>query len=172
MIEDYTDPKINSNPSYLSNLDSWKKHINNAIDLGGLACFCIHNISDTQQGFHHINKNQAEALFSYADSLAGELAIMNFTEAMKYYHEWSQATVTATAYKEEYIMLSVTDTLEDTVYDEALTVKVYIPDDFGNEATLISGSTETKLTINTDGDVRYILVDIVPDSEPKKIAFS
>ena len=167
MIEDYTDDTI-VGAAYKSDINSWKTHINNAIAKGGLACFCIHNISDTQKGLHHIDKSQAEELFKYADGLLS-LAIMNFTEAMKYYHEWNQATVTATAYKDEYITVSVTDTLDNSVYDEALTVKVYLPEFFGDEAKLACGTNELPLRVSSDANGRFVLVDTVPDSGDLKI---
>ena len=97
---------------------------------------------------------------------------MNFTEAMKYYHEWYAATVTAAAYKEDYITLSVTDGLNNSLYDEPLTVKVYLTEEFGNQAKLINGNTETNLSVKTEEGRRFVLVDVVPDSGSVKIQFS
>ncbi len=152
MVEDYDDETL------------WSAYIDEARKAGGWACFCIHNIRDNQSGKHHIKVAQADRLFKIANDLADEVALMNFTEATKYYQEWYSAKITATAYKEESIKLTVTDTLDNTLFNEPLTVKVNVPDSWSG-AYYTVGTNTVDLTVRTDSDgVKYILVDTVPDS--------
>ena len=158
MIEDWTDPVISQNASYRSDINSWKTHINNAMEQGGLAAFCIHNISDTQEGFHHIDESQAEELFKYAAE--SNVAVMNFTEAVMYYLEWNAASISTKLYKDEYIVVSIFDGLDNNIYNEALTVKVYLPTGFSGTATLGGEALE----VSTDANGSFVLVDVVPDT--------
>ena len=158
MIEDWTDPVISQNASYRSDINSWKTHINNAMEQGGLAAFCIHNISDTQEGFHHIDESQAEELFKYAAE--SNVAVMNFTEAVMYYLEWNAASISTKLYKDEYIVVSIFDGLDNNIYNEALTVKVYLPTGFSGTPTLDGNA----LTVSTDANGSFVLVDVVPDT--------
>ncbi len=153
MVENYDDTSL------------WTKYIDNAMQNGGWACFCIHNISDTQTSGHYIKVNQADALFKYTYDLADRVAMMNFTEATKYYQEWNSAKVTATAYKNESIKVKVTDNLDDKLFNEALTVKVSVPDGWQSAEAKV-GSTTKNLSVmsNADGS-KYVLVDLVPDKD-------
>lgn len=164
----FEDRKVSGIYAYMvrpdDNTDLWTKYIDEAVKSGGLAAFCIHKIvpdadTSTHNG-HYILKTQADKLFKHAQSLGKSVANMTFTEATKYYREWNSAKVTATAYKEESIKIKVTDGLNNSLFNEALTVKVTVPASW-TSAKLGSSN----LTVNTDSTgAKYVLVNIVPDS--------
>lgn len=142
----------------------WTKYIDEAVKSGGLAAFCIHKIVEdantADHNGHYILKSQADKLFKHAQNLGKTLANMTFTEATKYYREWNSAKVTATAYKDESIKITLTDGLDNKLFNEALTVKVTVPDNW-TSAKLGTNA----LTVHTgEGGAKYVLVNIVPDS--------
>ena len=136
----------------------WKKHIDNAMSVGGWAVFCIHNIvpEGTEMTAHHIFIDQANELFSYSHSK--DVWIANYTEATKYYTEWSTASV-STSFDGENITVILTDLENDELFDEALTVKVTVPSSW-NACT--AAGEDLRVMVDENGE-SYVYVDIVPD---------
>lgn len=138
------------------NKDMWKQFIDNAADNDGWATFCIHKITPTASSGHYILQSDAEDLFAHAASK--NVWIANYTEAALYYAEWASAKVSA-SYEDGRISVTLTDDEDNTVYDEELTVKVYVPAIWS--AAAVSGET---LTVHTDPSGSFVYVNILPDS--------
>ena len=139
----------------------WTQFIDNAADNNGWATFCIHKITPSASSGHYILESDAEALFAHAASK--NVWIANFTEAGLYYAEWASAEVT-TSYEDGKISVTLTDAEDNTVYDEELTVKVYVPATW-TTATM-NGET---LTVHTDESGSFVYANIVPDSGTQQI---
>ena len=84
------------------------------------------------------------------------LWIARFDDAMKYGQERDTATVKSEL-KGDAIVVSVTDSMDDTLFDYPLTVKVRLPDDWKS----VTGGR----FITHDGKP-YALVDVIPDRKP------
>ena len=89
--------------------------------------------------------------------------IANYTEAALYYAEWASAK-TEVSYSDGKITVNLTDDEDNTVYDEELTVKVYVPMTWSSAS--MNGET---LTVYNDGFANYVYVNIVPDSGTQEI---
>ena len=145
--------------THYQDVSLWKGHIDNATAVGGWAVFCVHRVLEdgTESTAHHIYRSQAEEIFEY--TVEQNVWIANQTEATKYYCEWSGASVDAD-YIDGNILVTLTDEEDNTVYDEALTVKVTVPSSW-TEAS-VGGSA---LTVNVDENGNsFVYIDIVPDS--------
>ena len=138
------------------NKDMWKQFIDNAADNDGWATFCIHKITPEPTSGHYILQSDAEDLFAHAASK--NVWIANYTEAALYYSEWASAKVTA-SYEDGKISVTLTDDEDNSVYDEELTVKVYVPTIWS--AADMNGET---LTVHTDESGSFVYVNILPDS--------
>lgn len=139
----------------------WTQFIDNAAANNGWATFCIHKITPSASTGHYILESDAEALFAHAASK--NVWIANFTEAGLYYAEWASAEVT-TSYEDGKINVTLTDDEDNTVYDEELTVKVYVP------ATWTSAYMNGEaLTVQNDGSGSFVYVNILPDSGTQQI---
>ena len=137
-------------------VENWTAFIDHALEKGGWACYCIHNILESPKG-HYILENDAEELFAYTEDQ--NIWVATFTDAMIYYCQWSTATVN-TSFEDGKIILSVTDNENDDVFDAALTVKVSVPEKW--TSAVCDGET---LTIDSDENgVRFVYVDVVTDS--------
>ena len=143
----------------------WKDYINAAVAEGGWAAFCIHNIVDdsyaSTHGGHYIYKSQADKLFGYIENLSANLWIASYTDATIYYNQWSSATVTAEAYRDEYIKVNLSHKEVGDCYDMEMTVKLSVPSSWSS-ATVGDKTVEVK----TDEDMqKFIYVDVKPGVE-------
>ena len=145
---------------------NWKTYIDAAINGGGWACFCIHDIrperyEDLGSTAHYIYASQADALFGYADSLADRAWIATYNEAAQYYICWSTADIKAEIVNNEKITVTFNSGERDERNRCPLTVKVDVPYAWAGVET----ATGTELEILTDDEgQRYILVDVAPNS--------
>lgn len=135
----------------------WTRFIDNAAANNGWATFCIHQITPEPVSGHYILESDAEALFAHA--VAKNVWIANYTEATFYYTEWASARVSV-EYVDGSMKVTLTDSEDNTVYNEALTVKVNVPVSW---ASAEAGGVTYEVHTDTDGSC-YVLVDIVPDS--------
>ncbi len=145
-------------------IDKWTEYIDHAIETGGWATFCIHEImpDDHQQGKaksgHYIYQTQAKALFSHANDYGDDIWIASYDEAAKYFLEWSTASVTAEVKAGNIIAVNLVTEETDERLNVALTVKVSVPDSF--ESVSLNGEN---VEIMSDGDgSKYVLVDVKP----------
>lgn len=137
--------------------------ISAAMESGTLAAFCFHTVRPTtyeKEGGLHIYNEQADAILAYVQRYAetGELWSTTFTTACKYYGAWSTSKLDVRAL-DGVIFVSLTDGEDNEIYDEALTVKISVPDDW--QTASANGNT---LTVKGENGAKYVLVDILPDS--------
>ena len=168
MIEHFLSDPTGSTTSSSTNeeclavgIQNWTDFMDTAIETGGWASFCIHEIRpDTYKGSdHHIYESQAKALFSYANSYGSDAWITSYNDAAKYYMEWGKTTVSSTLYDNKVIAVELETDITDARLDMELTVKIDIPESWAG-ATL-GGE---KLHILSDENGSYVLVDILPGS--------
>ena len=138
------------------NKEAWTQFIDNAAANDGWATFCIHKITPEASTGHYILESDAENLFAHAASK--NVWIANYTEAALYYAEWASAKVDA-SYEDGKIALTLTDDEDNTVYNEELTVKVYVPATWASAS--MNGET---LTVHTDASGSFVYANILPDS--------
>ena len=89
--------------------------------------------------------------------------VANYTEATLYFTEWASAEVTA-SYEDGKIKVDLTDDEDNSLYDEELTVKVYVPATWGS-ATM----NGVALTLHTDASGTFVYANIVPDIGTQEI---
>ncbi len=171
MIEHYASSYVNptvkgddNDVCLAAGIDKWTSYIDYAIETGGWASFCLHEImpDDHQKGKsksgHYIYQSQALALFKHANDYGDDIWIASYDEAAKYFLEWSTASVAAEIKEGNVIAVSLVTEETDERLNMALTVKVAIPDSY--DSVTVNGKA---LEIKTDTDgTKYVLVDVVP----------
>ena len=146
-------------------IENWKEYIDEALKLGGWACFCIHKMTPKVDNvYHYILQKQANMLFKYTDSLGDDVWVAPFTDAMLYFSEWSSAKAEA-EYADGCITVKLTDKENDAIYNMPLTVKVSVPDTWSKVRV---GTRTLDVQQGRNGGA-YVYVDVVPDSEPVRI---
>lgn len=91
-----------------------------------------------------------------------KLWLSRFSDASLYGQEREAATVKVTEKGPSKIEFEVTDTLDDATFDQPLTVKVRLPDDWKSVAATQGDKTVEAKFVTNDGSP-YALVDAVPD---------
>lgn len=149
-------------------IQNWKDFMDAALAGGGWASFCIHEIRpDNYKGNdHHIYESQAKELFAYANAYGSDAWIASYNDAAKYFMEWSKSTVKTELYDNRVIAATLECDIDDERFDEALTVKIEIPDSW-QSASLAGNSLEIKVD---DSGVRYVLVDFLPGESLEIVA--
>jgi hypothetical protein len=139
-----------------STFEEWKLYIDAALEVGGWATFCLHNVCNTGK-YYNLDEEYAHQLFSYTNK--ENIWVANYTDALMYYSEWSTATTFA-EFIDGKIYVTLSDGEDDALFTEALTVKVTVPESW--KTVTLDGKT---LTVNTDeSGESFVYVDIVPDS--------
>lgn len=148
-------------------VSAWEQYVDYAIQYGSWASLGFHSVTsdDSQASGYTVYDSQVLALMNYVEPLveSGDLWLASFADAAKYYFEWSSAKLTATQYGDSRIDVTLTDGETDERFDEALTVKVTVPDDWSG-VRAESASGYTNLTVHTEGAESFVYVNIVPDS--------
>ena len=145
-----------------SGVENWTAFIDHAVEKGGWACYCIHNILTEPSG-HYILQNDAEELFAH--TVDKNIWVATFTDALMYYSQWSTAKL-STSYSGGKIIVNLTDSENDEVFDAPLTVKVTVPEKW--TSAVCNGEY---LSVETDENGnKFVYVNIVPDSGAVEIS--
>ncbi len=155
-------------------LGSFEKVIDEVLEKEDLIVECIHSLEkETYQrgGMIHSSYVSTVSKFEYLKKQG--LWVCSYTDVVQYLKEAQHAHVDTTSITDTEIKLTLTDDLEDYMFDQALTIKVDIPDDWTN-VTVTQGGKAIELVTNEaykdnmlvanctimDG---YLYVDAVPD---------
>ena len=118
---------------------------------------------------HGHNKEEVAASVAAAEAKLDNLAkykdriwIDTFPATAKYGQERDSATLKTTSVDAMRIALSLTDLMDDKLFDEPLTLKVRLPDDW-KTVRATQGGKPIKAVFLSHDDHPYALVDAVPD---------
>jgi hypothetical protein len=142
------------------------------IEYGGWYCVHGHTImgdASNSTGSGNISRGVWTALFTNTLGTAAsptplrqKLWIDTFVNVAKYGQERDSATLTVTANEAGYIKYTLTDEMDDTIFDYPLTVKFKVPDSW-NAPNAVQNGQSLPCTVITEGEDKYVLVKTVPD---------
>ena len=153
-------------------IGAWENYINLAIENGQWASIAFHNVFDetnvtSMVDGYSVADAQVIALMEYIQPLvdSGDLWVGTFSEVAEYYFQWSTAEVSAKAYGDDRVEITLTDREEDSRMDSALTVKVNVPGNW-TKAELDTNGEKTILEVQVDDNgCSFVYANIVPDAE-------
>lgn len=154
-----------------SELGTYENGINTLLDVGGWSIDCIHTLGVTNQIWTSYNATISKLEYLKKAHVWGA----SYTDVIMYLREYQNAHVDVTEMTDTKIKISLTDTLDDYMFNHALTVKVDIPDDWtkvtvtqnGVEIPFIADLDEyyddfaKKSCTIVDG---YLYLDAIPDA--------
>lgn len=144
----------------------WIPLVDQAIEKKGAIVFLFHNIvAGTASGIS-VEQEDTTKLFEYVAEKVGEGKVWcaYFEDAVLYTEEVRHAKVSSSIFKNE-ITVSVTDDLDNEIYNLPLTVKCQVPDEWEKvEVTLPDGTVEKLETFPGMVAGTYVHIDVVPDS--------
>ena len=103
-----------------------------------------------------------EEYFSYIKDRENKLWIATFGDATKYMREREHATVN-TNEKDGKISVSLTHSLDKTMYDLPLTLKTYVPDKW-SKVTVSQGTKTKTVDVQHDEKGAYLLYQVEPNT--------
>ncbi len=146
----------------------WTGWLDQAVAEESLMCYCIHRIyEDASTNSQAIYQTQADAFFAYAQELSdkGDLEIMFYYDALRYFMEKSAVDVIAENYNDERIAVSLfyTDSafIQDGRMNYPLTVQVEVPANWVTVKYEMNGKVYYANTKVVDGKT-VALVNVVP----------
>lgn len=109
------------------------------------------------------NKSTAIALCERVSQYVKDGSVWNahFEDAVMYMRERETATLSA-AFSDGKILVTITDEMDDTVYNHPLTVKLTVPEGWKNVKVVQNGVVSYTEVKEADG-VRYVLANVTPD---------
>jgi hypothetical protein len=102
-----------------------------------------------------------EEYFKYIKDREDKLWIVTFGDATKYMREREHATVNAKE-KDGKISVSLTHSLDKTMYDLQLTLKTYVPDKW-SKVTVSQGIKTKTVDVQHDEKGHYVLYQVDPN---------
>lgn len=164
-------------------LGSFEKIIDKVLDQEDLVVECVHSLEPATYplgGMIHSSYVSTVSKFEYLKKQG--LWVTSYTDVVQYLKEAQKAVLDTTSITDTEIKLSLTDDLEDYMFDQALTIKVDIPDSW-TKVTVTQGGKAIEQVTNAeykdnmlvanctimDG---YLYVDAVPDRGEIVITFA
>lgn len=153
-------------------LEDMNKWIDDAISGGKWLVELWHGIGYEGEGedddgntadSYNLPEETYRAHMEYAFSKADEFWCASANEAVKYIKERQNAALSVISETDEKLTLSLTDNLDNAIYNEALTLKIRV-DTSKSELSCSVGGVQKTAQVNSDQNGRYLLIDAVPDS--------
>ena len=113
-------------------------------------------------GWEALTSQLLSEYFNYIKSLEDDLWIATFADVTKYIRERMNSVV-STREKEGKIIVSLTSSLDKTMYDIPLTLKTYLPSGW-KEAAVKHGGQINSVTPQQDSGGRYVIYQAYPDA--------
>jgi oligosaccharide reducing-end xylanase len=128
---------------------------------GGWCVFLIHGI-DGDGGWSPISSTVLRQSLQYLDAHRNTFWVQTFGNVTRYIKERNDVSVTETANTDDSITLSVTDTLDNAIYNYPVTVRRPLPADWPS-ATVSQNGQAVNASVVVANSTLYVMFDVVPD---------
>jgi hypothetical protein len=136
------------------------KH-NQAASSGGWVVYLVHAI-DSESGYSPISSTVLNETLQYLDTHRSTFWVNNFLNVVKYIKERNDLSVSETSNIGYSITLSVTDTLNNAIYNFPITIRRPMPSGW-LAAKVSQNGLPVNYSIVKVGSVKYLMFDAVPD---------
>ncbi len=137
-------------------LGSYEKGINEILSVGGMTVECLHEIG--QGGTIWSTYTSTNSKFKYLDQTG--IWVCSYTELIQYMKEQIYSTVETISRSDNEVVFSITDTLDDIMYNYALTVEVDVDDSWTQENIT---ATQNGQAVEFFVENGFVYVNAVPD---------
>jgi aryl-phospho-beta-D-glucosidase BglC (GH1 family) len=152
---------VGSETTYKSGL-SLNTKVNEAATAKGWCVFLVHGI-DSDGGYSQIASSALDSNFTYVSENKSKFWVSSFSNVARYKKERNAATVQEISAQEKSIILKVTDSLDDSIYNYPLSIRRALPAEWSSASVSQKGSPVPS-SIVTDGPTKYVMFDVIPDN--------
>ena len=132
-----------------------------AASSNGWCVFLLHGI-DNDGGYSPLSSGTLRESLEYLDSNRDKFWVSTFLNAVRYIKERNAVSVVESSNQNTNIILQVTDTLDDAIYNYPVTVRRPLPPGWpGANVSQDSNSVNTRI-VEIDS-TKYVMFDVVPD---------
>jgi peptidoglycan/xylan/chitin deacetylase (PgdA/CDA1 family) len=151
----------------LKTADDLNRTAQTVISTKGWGVFLFHGIDD-DGGYSPISSVEFRKNLDYIHAHDNQLWVSTFSDASRYILERNAVNVKELLVRKKYITLSVTDTLDNAVFNHAISLRRILPDGWTNaEVTQDGKSIISKLVeVGTSKNIQF---NVVPDAGEVKI---
>ncbi len=142
-------------------LGSYENGINQILNAGGWTVECLHCILPDHSSTNQIWSSYASTNSKHQYLEQTGIWVGSWTEVTQYLREAQCATLTTVSHNDTQIVLTLTDTLDDFMYNFPLTIKVDIDDSWALTGIKATQNGKEVYSFVKDG---FAFVDAVPDA--------
>jgi len=134
-----------------------------AANSGGWAVYLIHAVDGSEGGgWSPLSSTILDESLQYLDAHREVFWVNTFLNVVKYIKERNDVSVSEISNTGDTITVSVTDTLNDAIYNYPVTIRRPVPSGWGSANVTQNGSPVTSSIVLVDS-IAYVMFDAVPD---------
>lgn len=147
----------------VNSTEAFHTKIDEAVTNGGWCVFLLHGLDDAEDGWSPIQTPVLESSLQYCTALNYKCWVATFGDVSKYIKERDAALVEELSYLKTEIRISVSDTLNDSIYTYPLSISRKLPKGW-NSAVATQDGKPTDTFYTKDGNQVYVIFKAVPDA--------
>jgi len=137
------------------------------ISAKGWGVFLFHGI-DNDGGYSPFSSDELRTNLEYVHAHDSQLWVSTFADASRYILERNALNVKELSVNDEFITLSVSDTLNNAVFNQAISLSRSLPAGWTNAEVTQNGKSATSKLVGI-GTSKKVQFDVVPDAGEVKI---
>jgi len=138
-------------------------NVQNAANKNGWCVFLFHAI-DGDGGYSSFSSSQLNSHLQYISQNNSTYWVGTFAQVAKYIKERNDASISETEITADSISFSVTSSLDKSIYDQALTIKRVVPDNWEGARVYVNNKLIEPETVQENGK-SYVQFDVVPGTD-------
>ena len=142
--------------------EDFNKKADDAFSSNGWVVFLIHAI-DEEDGYSPTSSSELQGALNYLNQNDNEFWVSSFGNIARYIKERNSVSVKQNSEGDSLITFSVTDTLDNSIYNYPITIRRRLPKDWFSARISQNGKTFTSTIINDD-EKNYVMFNVIPDS--------
>ncbi len=140
----------------------FKTNADNAVKSNGWCVYLIHGI-DNDGGYSPLSSDTLRASLQYLSANPEKFWVSTFGNVVKYIKERNSAKVSEIANQEDTIVVQLTDSLNDSLFDLPLTVRRQLPKNWSSADVYQNGKQLNSQIVKVDS-LEYVIFDVIPNS--------
>ncbi|MEO6094386.1 MAG: polysaccharide deacetylase family protein [Fibrobacteria bacterium] len=134
----------------------------NAISKKGWASFLIHGIDDAG-GYNPVKSSMLKTHFDYLQTKQGQVWVAPFADVARYIRERQSLTLKQIRSTKDSIVVKLTDTLPDAIYNVPVTFQRPLPEGW-NTCFVSQNGRALKDSLVMVNSKRFVMFDAIPDA--------